>query len=66
MWGLPQPVLHYIEAILADLKQSNLVARICDQKRVTSRIEYYLSRQVRFVSFTDVDYTDQAIAFYAD
>ena len=55
---LSQAALHDMESVLLDLEKSDLIARICDEQRVTSRVENRLRRLVCFVSLTDVDDSD--------
>lgn len=52
---LSQAALHDMESVLLDLEKSDLIARICYEQRVTSRVENRLRRLVCFVSLTDVD-----------
>lgn len=55
---LSQATLHDMESVLLDLEKSDLVARICYEQRVTSRVENRLRRLVCFVALTDVDDSD--------
>ena len=55
---LTQAALHNMESVLLDLEKSDLIARVCYEQGVTSRVENRLRWLVSFVALTDVDDSD--------
>ena len=64
VWGLPQISSNYVEAVVAYLEESDLMAGVCNKKSVTRLIENGLARHVTLIPLRQVYDTDEAIAFY--